>query len=53
MNAAEPVIQAFLDDLLADNPVLATGLGLTAGADRLPSWSAEAVARRIGMLRRH
>ena len=38
---------------LADNPVLATGLGLTAGADRLPSWSAPAIARRIGMLRRH
>ncbi len=52
-SAAEPAIQAFLDDLLADNPVLATGLGLTASAGRLPSWSAEAVARRIGMLRRH
>jgi hypothetical protein len=50
---AEPAIQAFLDDLLADNPVLATGLGLTAGADRLPSWSAEALARRLDMLRRH
>jgi len=52
-SAAEPAVQAFLDDLLADNPVLATGLGMTAGAGRLPSWSAEAVARRIGMLRRH
>jgi len=50
---AEPAIQALLDDLLADNPVLATGLGLTAGADRLPSWSAEALARRLDMLRRH
>jgi len=50
---AEPAIQAFLDDLLADNPVLATGLGLTAGADRLPSWSAESLAHRVGMLRRH
>jgi len=52
-SAAEPAIQAFLDDLLADNPVLATGLGLTAGADRLPSWSAEALAGRVAMLRRH
>ena len=52
-SATEPAIQAFLDDLQADNPVLATGLGLTAGSDRLPSWSAEAVRRRIGMLRRH
>jgi hypothetical protein len=53
VNASEPLVQAFLDDLLADNPVLATGLGLTAGADRLPSWSAEAVTRRVGMLRHH
>ncbi len=49
----EPAIQGLLDDLLADNPVLATGLGLTAGADRLPSWSAPALRRRISMLRRH
>jgi hypothetical protein len=49
----ERAIQALLDDLLADNPVLATGLGLTAGAGRLPSWSAPAIARRIDMLRRH
>lgn len=33
MNAAEPFIQAFLDDLVADNPVIATALGLTVGAD--------------------
>jgi hypothetical protein len=52
-STAETAIQALLDDLLADNPVLATGLGLTAGADRLPSWSAPAITRRIGMLRRH
>ncbi|MEI6450841.1 MAG: DUF885 domain-containing protein [Actinomycetes bacterium] len=52
-SAAEPAIRAFLDDLLADNPVLATGLGLTGGADRLPSWSAQALARRVGMLHRH
>jgi uncharacterized protein (DUF885 family) len=52
-NAAEPLIQALLDDLVADNPVLATALGLTAGADRLPSWSAAAVARRAEMLHGH
>jgi uncharacterized protein (DUF885 family) len=50
---AEPAIQALLDDLLADNPVLATGLGLTVGADLLPSWSAQALTRRVSMLRRH
>lgn len=53
MNAAEPVIQALLDDLVTDNPIIATALGLTAGADRLPSWSADAVARRARMLHRH
>jgi uncharacterized protein (DUF885 family) len=53
MNAAEPFIQAFLDDLVADNPVIATALGLTAGADRLPSWSADAVVRRAEMLHHH
>ena len=53
MNAAEPFIQALLDDLVADNPVIATTLGLTAGADRLPSWSADAVTRRVQMLHRH
>jgi len=46
VNAAGPVIRALVDDLVADDPVLATALGLTAGADRLPSWSAAALARR-------
>ena len=53
VSAAEPLIQALLDDLVADNPIIATALGLTAGAGRLPSWSADAVARRAQMLRRH
>lgn len=53
VNAAEPLIQAFLDDLVADNPVIATTLGLAAGADRLPSWSVDAVARRAEMLHHH
>jgi len=52
-NAAEPAVRALLDDLVADNPVIATALGLTAGADRLPSWSADAVARRAVMLHHH
>jgi uncharacterized protein (DUF885 family) len=46
-------VQALLDDLTADDPVLATQLGLTAGADRLPSWSAEARRRRVQMLHAH
>jgi uncharacterized protein (DUF885 family) len=53
VNAAEPVVQGLLDDLVSDNPVIATALGLTTGADRLPSWSADAVARRATMLHRH
>jgi len=53
VNQAEPVVQAFLDDVLADDPVLATALGLTEGAGRLPSWSAEALAGRACMVRGH
>lgn len=51
--AAEPLIRALLDDLVADDPVLATGLGLRAGADRLPSWSADAVSRRLSTAAAH
>ncbi len=53
VSAAEPLVQALLDDLVEDDPVLASGLGLTAGADRLPSWSADAVARRLRMADDH
>ena len=53
VSAAEPFIQALLDDLVADDPVLASGLGLTTGADRLPSWSADAVAGRLRMADGH
>ena len=53
MSAAEPLIQALLDDLVGDDPVLGTGVGLTAGADRLPSWSVSAVADRLAMAERH
>ena len=53
MNQAQPLIQALLDDLVADDPVLATRLGLTVGADRLPSWSASALSARVQMLHGH
>jgi uncharacterized protein (DUF885 family) len=53
VSAAEPLVQALLDDLVDDDPVLASGLGLTVGADRLPSWSADAVAGRLRMADGH
>ena len=53
MSGAEPLVQAFLDDLAADDPVLAAGLGLRAGTGRLPSWSAAAVGSRLAMAERH
>jgi uncharacterized protein (DUF885 family) len=46
-------VQTLLDDLVADDPVLGTALGLTAGADRLPAWSAAALARRRELLHEH
>ena len=46
-------VQALLDDLVADDPVLATQLGLAEGAERLPSWSEEARARRVELLHAH
>ena len=52
-SAAEPLVQSLLDDLIDDDPVLASGLGLAAGAGRLTSWSAEAVAARIRMAEAH
>jgi uncharacterized protein (DUF885 family) len=45
--------QALLDDLVADDPVLGTVLGMTEGAGRLPSWSAAALARRCELLHVH
>ena len=53
MSGAEPLVQAFLDDLVADDPVLATGLGLPVASGALPSWSATAVASRVAMAERH
>lgn len=53
MNCAEPAIQRLLGDLIAHDPVLATGLGLEAGAERLPSWSASAIRRRTDCLHGH
>ena len=46
-------MQALLDDLVDDDPVLASALGLATGAGRLPSWSADAVARRLRMAAGH
>ncbi len=52
-NAAEPLVRALLDDLVADDPVLGTALGLAEGASRLPSWSPAALARRCELLHRY
>jgi uncharacterized protein (DUF885 family) len=51
--AVEAAVQAMLDDLVADDPTLGTVLGLTAGAGRLPSWSAAARTRRCALLHEH
>jgi uncharacterized protein (DUF885 family) len=46
------VIAGLVDELVADDPVLATGLGLTDGLDAFPSFSPAAVAARVAMARR-
>ena len=46
-------MQDLLDDLVADDPVLGTVLGMTEGAGRLPSWSAAALERRRELLHVH
>ena len=46
-------VQALLDDLVADDPVLGTALGMPEGAGRLPSWSAAALERRRELLHEH
>jgi uncharacterized protein (DUF885 family) len=50
---AEAAVRALLDDLVADDPVLGTALGMTEGAGRLPSWSAAALERRRELLHEH
>ena len=49
----EAAVRALLDDLVADDPVLGTALGMTEGAGRLPSWSAAALERRRELLHEH
>ncbi|HTX68397.1 MAG TPA: DUF885 domain-containing protein [Thermoleophilia bacterium] len=46
-------VQALLDGLVTDDPVLATTLGLREGAGRLPSWSEEARGQRVELLHAH
>ena len=46
-------VQALLDDLVADDPVLGTALGLAAAAGSLPSWSAATLERRGELLHAH
>jgi uncharacterized protein (DUF885 family) len=46
-------VQSLLDDLVADDPVLGTALGLTEGAGRLPEWTAAARERRVESLHAH
>jgi len=46
-------VQDLVDDLVADDPVLGTVLGMTEGAGRLPSWSAAALERRCELLHAH
>jgi uncharacterized protein (DUF885 family) len=50
---AAAAVQALLDDLVADDPVLGTALGMTEGAGRLPAWSAAALERRRELLHEH
>ena len=52
-DAVTPLIQALIDDLVSDDPVLGTQLGLTGHLSALPSWSPEAVRGRAAMLHRH
>jgi uncharacterized protein (DUF885 family) len=52
-NEVASAIQALLDDLVADDPVLGTILGMSEGSERLPSWSADALERRREMLHAH
>jgi len=52
MPGVEQVIGGLVDELVAGDPVLATGLGLTEGLDALASFSAAAVAARVTVARR-
>jgi len=52
MPGVEQVIAGLVDELVADDPVLATGLGLLEGLDALPSFSPAAVAARVALAHR-
>ena len=52
VTATEPLVAELLDALIADDPVLATSLGLPDGLDALPSFSPAAVAARVALARR-
>ncbi|MBE0528633.1 MAG: hypothetical protein IH629_05465, partial [Thermoleophilia bacterium] len=51
--AVAEAVQTLLDDLVTDDPVLGTAVGLADGAGRLPSWSPAALARRRELLHEH
>lgn len=52
MRPAERVIAELVDDLVADDPLLATTLGRPDGLEELTSFSATAVAARVDLARR-
>jgi hypothetical protein len=52
MRGVEQVIAGLVDELVAGDPVLATGLGLCDGLDALASFSPAAVAARVALAHR-
>jgi len=52
MPGVEHVVSGLVDELVADDPVLATGLGLRQGLGALASFSPAAVASRVALAHR-
>ena len=52
MRGVEQVIAGLVDELVSDDPVLATGLGLGEGLDSLASFSPAAVDARVALAQR-